>query len=39
MSLKSFEEFIINGIVKKQTPNMHRALSIIKEAEGKRNFQ
>ncbi len=38
MSLKNFEEFIIKGIVKKQTPNMHRALSIIREAEGKRDF-
>ncbi|HLD56679.1 MAG TPA: hypothetical protein VJA47_00125 [archaeon] len=36
--MKSFEEFIRSGIVKKQTPNMHRALSIVKEAEAKRDF-
>ena len=36
--MKSFEEFVKSGKVKKQTPNMHRALSIVKEAEGKRDF-
>ena len=38
MSLRNFEEFIIAGIVKKQTPNRHRALSLVKEAEDKWKF-
>lgn len=38
MNLKGFEEFIKLGKVKRQTPNAHRALSIAKEVEGKRDF-
>ena len=38
MSLRNFEEFISAGIVKKQTPNVHRAFSLIKEAEDKKKF-
>ena len=36
--LKSFEEFVSIGIVKKQSPNRQRALSLIKEAEEKEKF-
>ena len=38
MSLKNFEEFLAAGIVKKQTPNKHRAFSLFKEAEDKKQF-
>ena len=38
MSLKNFDEFLASGIVKKQTPNKHRAFSLFKEAEDKRKF-
>ena len=36
--MKSFEEFVRSGTVKKQSANIHRALSITKEAEGKKKF-
>lgn len=38
MNLKAFDEFLKSGVVKKQTPNKERALSLIKEAEEKRQF-
>ena len=38
MNMKKFEEFISIGIVKKQTPNKQRALSLIKEVEEKKQF-
>ena len=38
MSLKNFDEFLAAGIVKKQTPNKHRAFSLSKEAEDKKQF-
>ena len=38
MNLRKFEEFLSAGIVKRQTPNRQRALSLIKEAEEKKNF-
>ena len=38
MNLKKFEEFISAGIVKKQSPNKQRALSLIKESQEKRQF-
>lgn len=38
MILKTFEEFVSSGVVKKQTPNVHRALAIVKEVEGKWGF-
>lgn len=38
MISKKFEEFLTNGIVKKQIPNRERALSLLKEAEEKKNF-
>lgn len=38
MSLRNFEEFVTAGIVKKQTPNKRRALSLVKESEDKRQF-
>ncbi|MEK6876638.1 MAG: hypothetical protein AABX63_04450 [Nanoarchaeota archaeon] len=38
MNLRKFEEFVSAGIVKKQTLNRQRALSLIKEAEEKKNF-
>jgi hypothetical protein len=36
--MKKFEEFIKNGIVKRQGSNINRALSLIKEAEDKKSF-
>jgi hypothetical protein len=36
--MKEFGEFVRNGIVKKQSPNKNRALSLVKEAEGKKAF-
>jgi len=36
--MKKFEEFIKKGIVKKQSPNKNRAISLIKEAEDKKAF-
>lgn len=38
MTIKGFEEFLKLGIVKTQTPNINRAISLIKEAEGKKRF-
>ena len=38
MKLKSFEEFLAKNIVRKQTPNRHRALSLLNEAEEKNKF-
>ncbi len=38
MTLRKFEEFVKKGIVKKQTSNNQRALSLIKEAKDKRDF-
>jgi|SRR3989344_3561843 len=38
MNLKQFEEFLYSGIVKKQTPNRERALSLIEEANSKKTF-
>jgi len=36
--MRKFEEFVKKGIVKKQSPNKNRALSLVKEAEGKKAF-
>ena len=36
--MKKFEEFLDSGIVKKQTPNRERALSLIEEAQKKKRF-
>ena len=36
--MKRFEEFIENGTLKKQTPNKERSLSLISEAQGKKEF-
>ena len=38
MNLDAFQDFIKKNIVKKQTPNKERALSLIKEAEEKKKF-
>ncbi len=38
MSLKSFEEFVRMGTVKKQTSNTHRASALIIESEAKKRF-
>ncbi len=38
MSLKKFDELIKMGVVKKQTSNKERALSIIEEVEGKKQY-
>jgi hypothetical protein len=38
MNLKKFEEFLESGVVKKQTPNKQRALSIIEETYGKKRI-
>ena len=36
--MRNFEEFVSSEVVKKQTPSIHRALSIAKEAAGKKDF-
>ena len=36
--MKRFEEFLHNGIIQKQSPNVQRSLSLIKEAEEKKQF-
>jgi hypothetical protein len=36
--LKSFESFVKEGVVKKQSPDIERADSLIKEAENKKTF-
>ncbi len=38
MTVKKFEEFIKSGVVKKQTPNRARALSIIEEVKSKKQY-
>ena len=38
MAIKEFEEYIARGIVKKQLKNKQRSLSLIKEAEEKKDF-
>lgn len=38
ISLKSFEEFLLSGIVKKQTPDLGRAKNLILEAGDKLTF-
>jgi len=38
MNLKKFEEFIVKGLVKKQTSNRQRAISLVKEAESNEKF-
>jgi len=38
MSVKEFKEFIVSGIVKKQSINKSRAESLVNEAEEKRAF-
>jgi len=38
MTLKKFTEYVMEGIVKKQTPKKQRALSLEKESEEKKNF-
>ena len=38
MTLRKFEEYVMKGAVKKQTPNRQRALSLLKESEEKRSF-
>lgn len=36
--MKDFEEYLLQGIVKKQTPNRERAISLIAEADKKKEF-
>jgi len=36
--MRKFEEYIGDGIVKKQSPNRNRAFSLLKEAEDKKAF-
>jgi len=36
--MKDFKEFITSGIIKKQTPNRERALSLIEESQHKKEF-
>lgn len=38
MNMKSFEEFVKTGVVKKQTPNKQRALALIEEVASKKKF-
>lgn len=38
MTLRKFEDFVKEGTVKKRTPNIQRALSLINESEEKRQF-
>ena len=38
MILKRFEEFLREGIVRKQQPNIERAESLLKETEDKKQF-
>lgn len=38
MTLRKFAEYVMEGVVKKQTPNKQRALSLLKESEEKKNF-
>src|SRR3989338_1253836 len=38
MTLRKFEEYLKSGIVKKQSPNRQRALSLAEEAQEKKNF-
>jgi len=38
MSLKSFDEFLSHGIIKKQSVNKQRAKSLVKEAYDKKQF-
>src|SRR3989344_4696509 len=38
MNLKKFEEFVAKGLVKKQTSNRQRAISLVKEAESNEKF-
>jgi|SRR3989344_2729454 len=38
MNLKKFEEFVAKGVVKKQTSNKQRAISLVKEAETNEKF-
>lgn len=37
-NLKSFKEFLKEGIIKKQSPDIERAKSLIKESKDKLNF-
>jgi len=38
MNSRDFREFVESGIVKRQTPNKERALSIVRETEEKKQF-
>lgn len=38
MNFKHFDEFLKLGVVKKQSPNRNRALSIVDEVEGKKKY-
>jgi len=38
MTLRTFKEYLRTGIVKKQSPNKQRAISLLQEAEGKKAF-
>ena len=38
MSIKGFNELLIKGIVKKQSPNINRATALIEESDGKYNY-
>ena len=38
MTLKSFDEYLRTGVIKKQSINKQRALALIKEAEEKKKF-
>ena len=38
MTLKRFDKFIDEGLVKRQTPNRERVASLVEESETKREF-
>jgi len=38
MSVRGFDEFLKDGIVKKQSPNKYRAVSLVQEAKQKKRF-
>ncbi|PIN91354.1 hypothetical protein COU57_00920 [Candidatus Pacearchaeota archaeon CG10_big_fil_rev_8_21_14_0_10_32_14] len=38
MAIKTFEEYLKIGIIKKQSPNKFRSLSLIKESDEKKEF-
>jgi hypothetical protein len=38
MTSKKFDDFLQSGIIKKQSPNKERALSVIDEVDTKKKF-